>query len=228
MFSLRLFVCRAAGSAGRVLVLCGIALAAHACDKSPSSPPEPTATVAQSPAAPAPTTQPQTPAAAAPAPTTAPARSQAAVPPPTFMMIDQARTDFPPARLRVSADDGRVIARLFSDDPRDAISDQYTGNSVYFEMELDAAEPKEFASAVWHFTAPSMDRSETPFGVFLDGRRRQLQPLDVKIDFEPDEGEGHTVVNVTGRFMLVHIQDENQPSRQVSVAARLIAKTTIK
>jgi hypothetical protein len=155
------------------------------------------------------------------------------------MMIDQQRVDFPAAKLRVSNSDGKVTALLFSDDPRDAIDEKYTGNSFYFEMDLDIADPTEIAQAGWHFTAESNDRADTPYGVFLEGHRRQLQPLDVKVDFDAVEGNPNlTTVWMSGKFLVIEVQDAGAaaggsgnapaPPRTVSLAARLIAQTTIK
>jgi hypothetical protein len=195
-----------------ILLLCGLI----GCDQSqPSTPSKPAASASVPPAA-TPVTSPTTIASAATAPATA------------FMMIDQQRVDFPPAKLRISDSDGRVVALLHSDDPRDAISDRYTGNSFYFEMALDAPTPAEFVSSVWHFTAPTIDRGETPFGVFLDGHRRQLQPLDVSIEFDATDDPTNTTVWITGRFLHVHVQDSAQPASTVSVAARLTARTSLK
>jgi hypothetical protein len=145
------------------------------------------------------------------------------------MIINGQRTDFPPAKLRVSSSDGKVLALLFSDDPKDAISDQYTGHSFYLEMELDVPEPKDFLSAAWHFTADSHDRQDTPYGIFLDGHRRQLQPMDVRVKFEPSPfGSDVTTVWLKGTFLEINIQDPGTPPREAEVSAQLAAKTSVK
>lgn len=162
--------------------------------------------------------------AAAAAPATQPATLPSA-----FMIINGQRTDFPPAKLRVSSSDGKVIALLFSDDPKDAISDQYTGHSFYFEMELDVAEPKDFLPAVWHFTADSQDRQDTPYGIFLDGHRRQLQPIDVNVRFDPSPlGSNATTVWLKGTFLEINIQEPGTPPREAQVNAQFAAKTMVK
>jgi len=155
--------------------------------------------------------------------------TQPATLPSAFMIIDQKRTDFPAAKLRVSATDGKVVALLYSDDPKDAISDQYTGHSFYFEMDLDVPEVKEFITAVWRFTADTNDRQDTPYGIFLDGHRRQLQPLDVKVQFDPSPlGADVTTVWLSGRFLELNIEDPGKPAREVPVTAQLVAKTALK
>jgi hypothetical protein len=149
--------------------------------------------------------------------------------PSAFMIIDQKRVDFPPAKMRVSSSDGKVVALLYSDDPKDAISDQYTGHSFYFDMELEVPEAKDFITAVWRFTADSNDRQDTPYGIFLDGHRRQLQPLDVKVQFDPSPlGANVTTVWLSGRFLELNIQDPARPAREVAVTAQFPAKTVLK
>jgi hypothetical protein len=145
------------------------------------------------------------------------------------MIIDQQRVDFPPAKMRVSASDGKVLGLLFSDDPKDALNDQYTGHSFYFEMPLEVPEPKDFMAAGWRYTADSNDRQDTPYGIFLDGHQRQLQPLDTQIRFEPSAlGPNVTTVWISGRFLELNIQDPTKPPREVSVSAQLVANTTVK
>ena len=43
-------------------------------------------------------------------------------------MIDQQRINFPAAKVRIQKIDGRVIASLYSDDPKDALDDKYRGH----------------------------------------------------------------------------------------------------
>jgi hypothetical protein len=162
-------------------------------------------------------------------PAAAPSSTQPATLPSAFMIIKGQRVDFPPAKLRVSSSDGKVIALLFSDDPKDAISDQYTGHSFYLEMELDVAEPKDYLSAAWHFSADSHDRQDTPYGIFLDGHRRQLQPTDVRVKFEPSPfGSDVTTVWLKGTFLEINIQDPGTPPREAEVSAQFVAKTMVK
>lgn len=147
--------------------------------------------------------------------------------PPVAMRIEDKRVEFPPAKLRVGASDGKVIALLYSDDPKDALKDQYAGNSFYFQMELDADEVKNFADSDWRFKATSNEQTDSPYGIFLDGHRKQLQPVEVSITFEPAGGD-ETLITVSGKFLLVSVDDATQPSRLVQLLAEFNAKTVLK
>ena len=147
--------------------------------------------------------------------------------PPIAMRIEDQRVEFPPAKLRVGTSDGKVVALLYSDDPRDALKDEYAGNSFYFQMELDADDVKNFADSDWRFKATSNEQTDSPYGIFLEGHRKQLQPVDVTVQFEP-AGEDQTLVSISGKFLQVNVEDASQPSRLVSLLAEFNAKTVLK
>src|SRR4051812_26870073 len=111
-------------------------------------------------------------AAATPSPTTlAAATTQPTTEPPAnrpraAMMIDERRYEFPAAILRIKPKNDRLLVLLMSDDPKDALDENYNGNSFYLEMPVEAADVKELSSAVWHYVAPSSDRTDTPDGIF--------------------------------------------------------------
>src|SRR5438552_3235994 len=104
-------------------------------------------------------------------PSTAPAERA-----PSVVLIDQKPYTFPPAILQIRNRDGQLSAVLMSDDPRDAIDDNYHGNSFYLEMPLEITELKDLPTYVYRFVSPSSDRTDSPNGIFLDGNRLQLQP----------------------------------------------------
>lgn len=160
-------------------------------------------------------------------PTLIASTSPVATPRDSVMSIDGDRLAFPGAKLRVAVDDGKVIALLHSDDPRDAINEDYHGNSFYFQMELDAADPAQFAASSWRFVAASASQDDSPYGIFLDGHRQQLQPLDVKVTFDAIS-PAETTVWIVGKFLRVDVQDMNEPPRVISLAARLDAQTIVK
>lgn len=141
----------------------------------------------------------------------------------SLMMIDQRIVSFPPAKLRVQQkrDGDPVVAVLFSDDPKNAIDDNYTGNSYYLEMTLDVANPTEVGQAIWMYKSPTSARTNSTNGIFLDGTRIQLQPLEVRVEFEP---RGKQIgVMLQGHFLQF---DGNDPNigRMVRVSADLTAK----
>lgn len=170
----------------------------------------------------APTTAPLTSVAVSPAATSQPEDSQDNVVPTSIMMIDQRRYEFPQAMLRIHQGGGHVVAMLYSDDPKDALDDSYRGNGFYFQLPLDVPDPK-FDDAVWMNQAQSSDRVETPYGIFLDGHRRQLQPLEVRIRLRRMDAASMRV-EITGTFLSVDPQDEAAATQVVPVAAWLLAR----
>ena len=147
--------------------------------------------------------------------------------PPIAMKIEDRLVEFPPAKLRVGTSDGKVVALLYTDDPKDALKDQYAGNSFYFQMQLDADDVKNFADSDWRYKAESNEQADTPYGIFLDGHRKQLQPIDVAVTFEPAGGD-QTLISISGKFLLINVEDASQPSRLVQLLAEFTAKTALK
>src|SRR5438132_3448936 len=177
---------------GSVLAGVTVGLALIGCDRSSPAPssatPPPAATA---PVAPASNAVPAV-ITTAPATTTAAATSQPAQ---SVVNINDRGTLFPPARLRLESDGQHLVALLFTDDPKDALKDSYTGNSFYLRMELDVEKPEQLAEATWHFTAPSSgDREDSPYGIYLGGRKIQLQPFDVRGAFKVNDTQGTAVL----------------------------------
>jgi len=158
------------------------------------------------------------------APTTKAAASEPADTQPAFALInvDGHSTVFPSARLRIERDSDHLVATVFSDDPREALKDNYTGNSFYLKMDLDISDPALLDQTTWHFTAPSSaDRDDSPYGVFLAGRKTQLQPYDVQARFRR-ESSGAITVLLAGQFQVV--ETTPGPARMLPVAAELLAR----
>lgn len=156
-------------------------------------------------------------------PATIPATQPSTEPSASLMVIDERIYSFPPARLRVRqkrAGDP-VVAVLFSDDPKNAIDDNYTGNSYYMEMMLDVAGPDELGQAIWTYKSPSSARMNSTNGIFLNGIRTQLQPLEVRVEFEPRGNEMGVILQ--GHFLLFDAGDPNI-GRMVRVSADLTAE----
>jgi hypothetical protein len=156
------------------------------------------------------------------APASAPATTRASARPSATMNVNGTPFVFPPARIRLDEEDGHVVALLYSDDPREALKDNYTGNSFYLRMELDITAPADLAAARWHFAAPSTAQQEdSPYGVFLTGRKIQLQPYKVDAAFKRD---GDVTLVLVGQFQLLDSKPEHSPPRMVVVEAKLSAK----
>jgi hypothetical protein len=158
----------------------------------------------------------------APLPASEPAAAVDNTPDSCVMIINQQPVDFPPARLRVKETDGNVVAFLYSDDPKDALNDDYRGNGFYFKMNLDVPDVN-FDRATWMHRSESNERMDSPYGIFLNGHRRQLQPLNVRVRFMPS-ASGPIKVEMAGTFLSVDPQDELAATQVVPVAAWLLAE----
>jgi hypothetical protein len=133
-------------------------------------------------------------------------------------------TAFPPARLRLDSDGQNVIALLYSDDPREALKSNYTGNSFYLRMVLDVTDPSKLAEATWNYTAPSSgDReADSPYGVFLGGRKIALQPFQVAARFKV-EGDA-TRALIVGKFQVLDDTPGRGPAEILPVSAELLVR----
>lgn len=173
------------------------------------------------PPAPNPQQQP-VPDAAPQVPASAPA---AATRPPVIMIINDQPREFPPARLVLKERNEKTVALLISEDPPEAIDDDYVGNSYYLEMPFDEL-LTSIRDQVWMFEAPSTDKLNTPNGIFLEGNRRQLQPFQVKVQFQ-HIGEDD-VAWISGTFHQYDTTADPSPPRLVAVTARLVLSHSVK
>jgi hypothetical protein len=159
--------------------------------------------------------------------TTTPATTQAS---PSFIWIDQQSYEFPPARLVLRNKDDHVVALLFSVDPPNAINDNYTGNSYFLEMpDLEIAEGSTLAGASWSYKAPNSEREESVSGIFLQGRRIQLQPFDVRVEF--DGAVSPVTVRLAGTFLKFEGDEaaaDKTPGTLVTVRTELSAEVRTK
>lgn len=155
-------------------------------------------------------------------PATAPATEPADTQPVTALMnVNGHSSVFPAARMRISRDTDHLVATLFSDDPREALKDNYTGNSFYLKMDLDIDDPALLDQTQWHYQAPSSgDREDSAYGIFLAGRNTQLAPYDVRARFRRENADDVTVF-IAGQFQVV--ETSNGPAKMVPVAAELVA-----
>lgn len=134
---------------------------------------------------------------------------------------------FPPARLMLTdKKDGPVLARLFSDDPEEALSPKWTGDRYYIEMPLHADSVAQLDGEVWAVTASNGDLPETTNGVYLKGDRYHLVPVDVQVAFE---GQAPRVrVRLAGRFLQTDSNDPTAPPKSVFVQGVLMPRVEIK
>lgn len=166
---------------------------------------------------PAPASQPAatTPAVSAPAEVRAP---KPLPPADTFMAIaengmPQRMISFPPARLRLRQTPEGLHAVLYTDDPPIAASKDYRGNSYLFDMKLDVNDVVELEVAQWRYQAngSAADTSEVKStnGIFLDGWKSHLQPVDVIVAFEGKPP--HLLAKVAGQFRVIVDDADAQP-----------------
>ena len=134
------------------------------------------------------------------------------------MTVDGAQLTFPGARLQITRRDEKNVAVLFSNDPPEAIRPNYTGNSYYLEMPIEV-EPAELVSDEWVYKAPNSEQTDTPNGIFLDGMRVHLQPMDVRVSFEGDLS-GMTVM-MQGFFLAFRNDERDTAGEMITVSAKL-------
>jgi hypothetical protein len=142
------------------------------------------------------------------------------------MWIDSRPFDFPPARLALRSRDDRIGAVLFSDDPPEAIDDDYAGNSFYLDMTPQLAETGTLAGAHWEFKAPNSERVDEITGIFLHGKRLHLQPFDVRVSF--DGVSSPMTVLIAGTFLQFDSENDQLPGKLVAVRAELSAEVRVK
>lgn len=136
---------------------------------------------------------------------------------PSVMQIDQQSHEFPPARLMVEPRSSGVNAILYSDDPPEAIRRDYTGNSFYLQMELDIPEAGAIGRAVWDYRARTAQPTDSPMGIFLEGRKYQLQPLAAQARFERLEDQ--TMIWLNGTFVMFNPDEDRSVFRTVPISA---------
>jgi hypothetical protein len=146
------------------------------------------------------------------APTTRPA---------SILTIDNKAIAFPAAKLVLTSKSAGVQVILCSDDPPAAIDPTYAGNSYMLEMVLDIDDPAELPSATWVYQAPNAIPRNSATGIFLDGSRRQMQPLDVKVTFAKQGS--NIVATVAGTFLSFDSRDVAAPTQIVNVTGKLDA-----
>jgi len=135
------------------------------------------------------------------------AASATIAPSASSLVIDRSQQWFPPACLRLTAKDGKVTARLYSDDPRDVLTGKATVNSYDLVMVLpEISDPADIAKATWVNRSGSMEKQDSPYGIFLNNQEDVLQPLEVTVRFKGRAP--HVEVSVKGSFALFHVADK--------------------
>lgn len=162
----------------------------------------------------------------------------AATSPVVTLSIEGATNAFPQALMRLDEVNDQITALLYTDDPEAALRDDYQGNSFYFELALDITAPGDITVATYELKAESQERTESPEGIFLNGRRWHVQPDDIHITFRPEPGTPDpevgdapraVEVHMTGNFRMFDTTSERTTSTVVPVdgtfKARVLNKT---
>jgi hypothetical protein len=158
------------------------------------------------------------------APATEPASTQPAT---SQLTIDNQVWKFPTARLRVSKSGNHVVARLYTNDPKSAINDDYKGNGYYLVMSLDdIREPQQIYTAQWQHKAHSREFVDSPSGIFLEGMKYQIQPFDVTAKFLGDMLLVR--IDLAGEFLQFDSTDPSAPPKSVYVKGSLLAPVEYK
>lgn len=161
---------------------------------------------------------------------------------PVHISIDGEPYEFPPAKLWLKRTGNHVRARLLSDDPPEALNRDWSGDSFYFELDMELPATEQIAShnsnddqvagelttedleaAEWIFRSESSERTPTKSGIFLGGASH-LQPISVSVLF--DHVDQNTVmVTLEGIFADFDLTrpSEMTARRQVRVQAVLPA-----
>lgn len=144
-----------------------------------------------------------------------------------YLSVEGRPLEFPPARLRLTRTDDGVRALLFSDDPKNAVSSDYKGNSFYFDVPLRVADAKDVGGAEYFYRAKTSEpEDDSPNGIFLNGMSTHLQPQDVAIRFD---GESPRVVaKLVGRFLVVNSNGESPRGQFAAVTATLFTTVEVK
>jgi hypothetical protein len=117
-------------------------------------------------------------------------------------------------------EDDKIVATLYSDDPKEALKPNYTGNSFYLRMPLEISDAADLPQAQWQYQARSgAERDDLPYGIFLRGRQTQLQPFDVRATFARDGND--VLVTLSGQFQIIDASTTRGPVRVTPVAAEL-------
>lgn len=92
---------------------------------------------------------------------------------------------FPRARLRLTGKgESHLVALLYSDDPKEAITKDWKGDRYYFRMPLQAADLRALESFPYRSVVEFNSDDDTSNGVFLKGDRYHFVPIDLSVRFE--------------------------------------------
>jgi hypothetical protein len=143
----------------------------------------------------------------------------------SMMRIDQTVDLFPPARLRLTTVDGKVVARLYSDDPKDVLTGKASVNSYDLMMTLpDISDPADISKAVWTCSA-SIEKQDSAYGIFLNEQQDVLHPMSVTVRFA--KNDSRVRVAVQGTFSRFHMSEQTPNPAPVTVNVMAILDASV-
>jgi len=129
----------------------------------------------------------------------------------------------------VAKGDEPVTALLFSDDPKEAINKDWTGDRFYLQFPLQhVSDVQKVDGAEWWYQASASEREESANGVFLKGDRYHFEPFNVRVRLEGKPATGGLSVQIAGQFFMYDTTDPNKPPRLVNVRGILLPKVEIR
>lgn len=130
----------------------------------------------------------------------------------SVLTIGGVEVKFPPARLILQQEKPTVELLLVSDDPIAALSPKFHGNRYCLTLPLDISEASLIVRTDMMARARSMERADSPDGIFLEGDRVVLQPFEWTVQFSENGPNGLTLA-IQGRF-LRFVEQVGQPVAQ--------------
>ena len=117
--------------------------------------------------------------------------------------------------MTVTQQGGALNVILSSIEAPDGAASASRANSFLFEMQLDAGTIDDLPSIPWEFRAKDDQPQDSTDGIFLEGGKRQMQPLDVKVTFQKQGARMEA--QLTGKFLSFDAQDATLPTRTADV-----------
>lgn len=106
---------------------------------------------------------------------------------------------FARARLTFTGKGGQhLVVKLYSDDPKEALKDNWNGNRYIFSMPLEITERSQIDGRPYRMYVAPDSTEDTRFGIFLHGDDEHLEPIDLDVRFEVQGAK--VVIAIGGLF----------------------------
>jgi len=159
------------------------------------------------------------PAAAPPPKSVAP---RPATRPVSIITISDQPVIFPAAKLVLQQTATGVSATLFSDDPPQALKDDYRGNSFRFVATYDGQSFDDISGQPFIWKTSAEDKRDTQTGIFLNGQQQMVSPTAATLTLTK-VGQQWTA-NLAGEFQFVDNTKEDAAPLTVHAYAEMTAE----